>query len=89
MSQAREILGVNCYASSYAENTFGQLDAPTLVLSETSVRRSANREGATRRRATATVPQIKSRRDWQANRTRGTSTTANFYSIKRCATGAA
>jgi hypothetical protein len=89
MSRARESLGVNCYGSMFAENSIGQLDAPTLVPSETSVRRSANREGATRRGATATVPQIKSRRDWQANRTRGTSTTANFYSIKRCATGAA
>ena len=89
MPQARESLGVNYYGSMFAEKSIGQLDAPTLVPSETSVRRSANREGATRRRATATVPQIKSRRDWQANRTRRTSTTADFYSIKRCATPAA
>ena len=50
----RESLGVNCYGSMFAEKSIGQLDAPTLVPSETSVRRSANREGATRRGATAT-----------------------------------
>ena len=52
MPQARESLGVNCYGSMFAENSIGQLDAPTRPLRDKrqALRKSRGRHAAGRDR---------------------------------------